>query len=632
MSLSPLQNQRGVSAMRSKAVFVKILRIAVVSLGLLTLTFVALPPGDVQPWLPLDAVVAQGAAADLWIAKDCTPDLPIPAGGYAICTITVGNHGPSTALDVFVADNFTGSSTFLLDSVTTDVGICGPGSDDVNCSLGDLVPGAEATIKIVLTSTEPQLILDVAVVGSLLSNDPDVSNDVARDSVSFYGVADLQVSKECEPNAPVWAGKVAMCTIEVKNWGPSAAKSVSLDDLHLSDGAFEFGQVTTTAGSCSTPGGPQVGSATVHCDLGDIAPGSTVQVVVPVWATEGMDINDTARADSVTLDPNILNNSASDGVTVMAVADLELSKVASPNPVTAGDQIRYTMRVTNTGPSTAVNVVIAGVLPAGVTIDAVSGSSGSCNAGVPGDASLPTCCTFDTMNAGETAEMQIWATVDPQTSGILGNNARAHSETYDPDNSDDTATVAVTVLGEADLSVTKSDSPDPVVAGEPLTYDVTITNNGLSKAIDVMLTDQLPAQVEFLGYTLSNGSGTCQLLFGSTNTLECDLNDLDPQAFVTVFIETMVHSYVPAGFSICNTATVSAVTKDSTPGNDAIRVHGRPRQGRPGAEQGRQPGYRRSLEHLDLHPGRQKPRRVRRTERDDDGHAAAGSQEGDLRL
>ena len=48
-------------------------------------------------------------------------------------------------------------------------------------------------------------------------------------------------------------------------------------------------------------------------------------------------------------------------------------------------------------------------------------------------------------------------------------------------------------VGEADLEITKSDSPDPVTTGSDLTYTITVTNNGPDAATSVTVTDTLPA-------------------------------------------------------------------------------------------------------------------------------------------
>ena len=49
----------------------------------------------------------------------------------------------------------------------------------------------------------------------------------------------------------------------------------------------------------------------------------------------------------------------------------------------------------------------------------------------------------------------------------------------------------------ADLAITKTDSPDPVVAGGLLTYTINVTNNGPADATEVVVTDTLPAGTTF---------------------------------------------------------------------------------------------------------------------------------------
>ena len=62
---------------------------------------------------------------------------------------------------------------------------------------------------------------------------------------------------------------------------------------------------------------------------------------------------------------------------------------------------------------------------------------------------------------------------------MISNTATVSSTTTDPDgaNNSDTETTDVVAV---DLAVTKTDSPDPVIAGTNLTYTITVTNNGSS--------------------------------------------------------------------------------------------------------------------------------------------------------
>jgi uncharacterized repeat protein (TIGR01451 family) len=104
----------------------------------------------------------------------------------------------------------------------------------------------------------------------------------------------------------------------------------------------------------------------------------------------------------------------------------------------------------------------------------------------------------------------------------------------------------------ADLSVTKTDSPDPVNAGQNLTYHVTVTNNGPDRAVGVTLNDPLPAGVSFVSVT--PGSPTCS----GTTTISCALGELASGASTSVDI--VVKPTQPGALS--NTATVSSGTVD----------------------------------------------------------------------
>ena len=60
----------------------------------------------------------------------------------------------------------------------------------------------------------------------------------------------------------------------------------------------------------------------------------------------------------------------------------------------------------------------------------------------------------------------------------------------------------------ADLSVTKTDSPDPVAAGSNITYTIVIDNDGPDTATSVVLTEATPANTTFVSVSPSAGCAT----------------------------------------------------------------------------------------------------------------------------
>ena len=97
--------------------------------------------------------------------------------------------------------------------------------------------------------------------------------------------------------------------------------------------------------------------------------------------------------------------------------------------------------------------------------------------------------------------MSVEIKVTPQGPGTLTNEATVSSDLADPDSVDRSASAETTVRPVADLSLTKADSPDPVLAGEQLTYTLTVDNAGPRSATAVQLTDTLPATVTFVSAT-----------------------------------------------------------------------------------------------------------------------------------
>lgn len=303
--------------------------------------------------------------------------------------------------------------------------------------------------------------------------------------------ADLNIGKNCLPNDPVPAGSAFTCTITVGNAGPAVARAVKVTDTAISSGSVSL--AATTPG-CTASG------AEVRCSLGALASGATRVITVTGTADEPQDIADTAEVTSGTIDPRLDDNKASDTVRVVGRADLSLTKSA-PATANAGEVITYTLTGSNSGPSTASNVVITDQPPAKVTVQSVTGNLGAtCTAGPPAR------CRFGSVAPGGPAPtMRITAKIAPDATGTIINDASIASDTTDPNTSNNAATASTALSAAANLAVTKLDSPDPVPAGRRLSYTVNVSNLGPSVAEGVRLTDTLPDQVDFASAEVTSG-------------------------------------------------------------------------------------------------------------------------------
>lgn len=112
----------------------------------------------------------------------------------------------------------------------------------------------------------------------------------------------------------------------------------------------------------------------------------------------------------------------------------------------------------------------------------------------------------------------------------------------------------------ADLRITKTDSPDPVFEGQPLTYTLTVRNNGPNNATGVTVTDPLLGGVTLVSATASQG--TCS---GTATNVTCGLGSLANGATATV---TIVVTPISEG-GRSNTASVAGNQTDPNLGDNS---------------------------------------------------------------
>lgn len=522
------------------------------------------PVDDCTFWYTGDSTAAGGfrqssiasfrfsdCATDLEISKTVSPTHPV-AGQEIVYTITVKNNGPIGAASVVVTDQLPLRFNYLANTDTCS-GVAVGDTGTLTCQLGTIAAGSSVSFEI-KGSIDPDLggatsMTNTATVSSA-ANESDPADNTVSLTHLVNELADVRVTKVCKPDTePAPAGTSGVCSILVTNDGPSAARLVNLVDTHVSDGAFTL---STSSVGCA------VASDVVNCALGTIQPGATVRVDVTVDSDDDVDVNDVARATSGTPpngtpDPNPGNNEATAGLSFDASADLSITK-GGPVTAVAGTPFSYTLTVDNAGPSTAENVVASDELPNGVDFVSAVASSGTFTAA---NGTI-------TWNLGNVAvadpprTLTINVLVHPDATGQLVNNASVTSTTSDPNTANNIATWTVPLTAEAGLTLSKTDSPDPVVAGNDLTYTLTVGNSGPSTAQDVVVTDTLPAGTTFVSAVGGTGSTVCaQVQLG---VVHCDVGDLNPGQTRSIIITVHVASSVPDGTILHNTAVAHSPT------------------------------------------------------------------------
>jgi uncharacterized repeat protein (TIGR01451 family) len=252
-----------------------------------------------------------------------------------------------------------------------------------------------------------------------------------------------------------------------------------------------------------------------------------------------------------------------------ASADLSVTKTGAPNPVTPGNNLVYTITVTNGGPSAAASVSLTDTLAAGTTFVSLPTPGGwSCSTPAVGSGGTVS-CTIASLAVGS-AVFTLTVKVNPAaTAGTtIPNTATAASTTTDPNPGNESGSSATTVgPASADLAVTKTGSPGTVAPGTDLVYTITVHNAGPSSASSVQLSDPLPAGTTFVSLSSPGGWACSTPAMGTNGTVTCSLASFAPgDAVFTLTVH--VGATVASGTTITNTATVSSSTADPNPSNN----------------------------------------------------------------
>jgi uncharacterized repeat protein (TIGR01451 family) len=341
-------------------------------------------------------------------------------------------------------------------------------------TIGSLTSGASTALQITATVTTTSPVTNTATVASATTFDPTTSNNSASVAVDARA-ADLAVTKSVNNATPDVNGNVTY-TITVLNNGPDAATGVTVNDL-LPTGAIYVSD---------TGAGAYVSSTGVWT-IGSVANGASTSLQITATITTPNAVTNTATVTSTSTDTESGNDSASVGVNAKD-ADLEVAKSVSDASANVGDNVTYTVTVTNNGPDSATGIAVTDQLPAGVTYVSDDGSGAYVSStGV---------WSVGTLASGASATLHIVASVDVNTA-VTNTASITASSVFDPTTSNNTDTATVDAP-EADVRITKSVDDTTPELGQTVTYTLIVSNAGPASATNVVVHDLLPTGLTFL--------------------------------------------------------------------------------------------------------------------------------------
>ncbi len=128
---------------------------------------------------------------------------------------------------------------------------------------------------------------------------------------------------------------------------------------------------------------------------------------------------------------------------------------------------------------------------------------------------------------------------------------------------------AAKLVATADVAVTATGAPNPVLTGANLTYTIVVRNNGPDTAAAVSMTDATPTGTTFVSVATTVGSCITPPV-GGTGNVTCTIGTVPNGSKGTITMVVNVNA--ASGTVIKDKASVTSTTYDAKKGNNAVNV------------------------------------------------------------
>ena len=211
------------------------------------------------------------------------------------------------------------------------------------------------------------------------------------------------------------------------------------------------------------------------------------------------------------------------GLYTKSLADLVVTKTDGVNLYIPSSTLNYTITITNKGPSDVFNAQVDDAIPPQVatwswTCAATNPVNSNCSSATLNSSNFQ---DFVDLLQGESLTYQVTANIAATPSGRLDNTVTVTNPVNELNLTDNTATDQDDL---ASLQVTKDDGLSIVSAGNTITYQVVVTNNGMVDLTDITVTDTLPDDLTFVSAIPAPASQAGNILTWTGIALAKDAN------------------------------------------------------------------------------------------------------------
>lgn len=518
------------------------------------------------------ASAATASTADLVVSNSDSPD-PVTAGSNITYTQSVKNNGPDAASSLVFVTSIPAYTTFNSTSISVPAGwTCitpaDGGTGAITCTMSSLSSGTTKSLSfsVKVSSSAPAGYFVTNTATALSSTpDSDPSNNSVTVSTAVTTSAVADVATTVSMPSQVTAGGNFTITQVVTNNGGGSATNLAMTMAIPANTTFQSMSIPPAGWTCITGAAGSTYSPTCSTS-GSLSSGSSatfnVTVKVDSSATAGTSIPETVSITPVN-DPNATNNTATATATVVASSSTDFAVTTSMLPARVADSgtLQFTNVVTNNGPSSG-SVTFTESIPSNTTFSSLSVPAGwTCTTPSSGGTGSISCSPSSSLSSGGSATftgaLTVGSSVTSGTAITLSGTVTASSTDSVSTNNTASATSLVETSTAADVGITISDSPDPVVVNQNFTYLITVTNYGPATATNVAISDVLPSGVSYSSADWDSSNVSCSYSSGST-TLGCSITSLAVGASEAIVM------HVKGTSSGTKTNSVSITSSDQT--------------------------------------------------------------------
>lgn len=471
-------------------------------------------------------------------------------GQTAFYTTSIANLGNTDATNIIFTDVLPSGLTFIPSTLTVD---------------GILQPDANPNTGVVLATLPPTEIYSIVfqvIVNSISPinpapntasttyeftvdpGNPPVSN-TASSNTTLLQINNANIISTKTANLTFAdVGDTITFTLNLPNTGNTTATDVTIIDILDSNLTFVPNSFTVNGQTI------QNADLSTGVNIGSINGGNAAIVTFQATVTTLPTLNPITNSASSTyhyvVDPNqpptITSNQSNTTTTQINTAILTAQKSTNVSTVDIGQDIVYTVTITNSGNVSATNVIFTDLIPDGTSFEP--------NSFTLNGTSIPNANIITGVPIGDIAPNQsvivafhINANEIPPINPITNQASVSFQHIVNPANppvsKNITSNNVTTKIESAILTTIKIGDKTFATIGDTITYTTTITNTGNIPANNVIFSDPLPTWTQFVaGSVIVDGTPlpSASIIDG------VGINTITPNQIVTIVFQVQIVS------------------------------------------------------------------------------------------